>query len=130
MNKELHKQDVINKISDKLVNEKIVIGGNGEKYKRRYHLPYTQKIIKKVIESFWEVVAEVIEDGDSIQIYRYIKIEPKYFKEMSSKSANWLGNKDIYIPARYKMKFTMGERLKEACRILTEKELNNGGNKY
>ena len=38
MNNELHKKDVINRISEKLINEKIEIGGNGKKYKRKYHL--------------------------------------------------------------------------------------------
>jgi len=128
MNRELHKQDVINKISDKLDDEKIVIGGNGKKYKRRYHLPYTQKIIKKVMEAFWEVVADVIEDGDSIKIYRYIRIEPRYYKGRVVKS--WQDSKDVYLPPYYKMKFIMGERLKEACRRLSEtKEKESTGNK-
>ena len=36
MNSELHKKDIINKISEKLIDEKISIGGNGKKYKRKY----------------------------------------------------------------------------------------------
>ena len=45
MNNVLHKKDIIDKISEKLIDEKIDIGGNGKKYKRKYHLKYTQKII-------------------------------------------------------------------------------------
>lgn len=38
-----------NKISEKLIDEKIDIGGNGKKYKRKHHLKYTQKIIANVL---------------------------------------------------------------------------------
>ncbi len=82
MNNVLHKMDVVNKISEKLIDEKIVIGGNKSFYKRKYHLKYTQKIIANVLDAFWDVIADVIEDGDSIKLYNYIKIEPKYFKSI------------------------------------------------
>ena len=35
MNNELHKVGIINKISEKLIYEKIAIGGNCKKYKRK-----------------------------------------------------------------------------------------------
>lgn len=76
MNKELHKNDIVKKISDKLVNEKIVIGGSKELYKRKYHLKYTQKIIANVLDSFWKVVAETIEKGDSIKINDKYRLLP------------------------------------------------------
>lgn len=120
MNKELHKNDIVKKISDKLVNEKIVIGGNKELYKRKYHLKYTQKIIANVLDSFWEVVAETIEEGDSIKINGYMKMEPKYYKEITLNANGFKGINENVIPARYKMKFKMGERLKEACKRLLE----------
>ena len=82
MNNVLHKMDVVNKISEKLIDEKIVIGGNKSFYKRKCHLKYTQKIIANVLDAFWDVIADVIEDGDSIKLYNYIKIEPKYFKSI------------------------------------------------
>ena len=72
MNNVLHKMDVVNKISEKLIDEKIVIGGNKSFYKRKYHLKYTQKIIANVLDAFWDVIADVIEDGDSIKLYNYI----------------------------------------------------------
>ena len=34
MSNELHKKDIINKIPEKLANEKIIIGGNRKAYKR------------------------------------------------------------------------------------------------
>lgn len=120
MNNELHKKDLIDKISEKLVDEKITIGGNGKKYKRKYHLKYTQKIIANVLNAFWDVVAEAIEDGDSIKINNYIKMEPKYYKSIKLNANGFNHIKENIVPARYKVKFTMGERLKEACRRFTE----------
>ena len=125
MDNELHKKDIINKISEKLIDEKIVIGGNKNFYKRKYHLKYTQKIIGNVLDAFWDVIAEIIEDGDSIKLYNYIKIEPKYFKSVKLTAKGFNGIRENIVPARYKMKFIMGERLKEACRVLSQKKCGN-----
>lgn len=127
MNNELHKKDIIDKISEKLINEKIAIGGNGNKYKRKYHLKYTQKIIVNVLNAFWDVVYESIENGDSIKINNYVKMEPKYYKAVKLNANGFNNIKENVVPARYRIRFTMGERLKEACRKLTIKELENGG---
>lgn len=123
---ELHKKDIIDKISQKLIGEKIAIGGNGKKYKRKYHLKYTQKIIANVLNAFWEVVAESVEQGDSIKINNYIKMEPKYYKAVKLNANGFNNIKQNIVPARYRIRFTMGERLKEACRRLSQK-LNDGG---
>lgn len=126
MSNELHKKDIINKISEKLIDEKISIGGNGKKYKRKYHLKYTQKIISNVLDAFWEVIAEAVECGDSVKINNYVKMEPKYYKEVKLNANGFNNIKDNIVPARYRIRFTMGERLKEACRRLTKKELEDG----
>jgi len=122
MDNELHKKDIINKISEKLIDEKIVIGGNKSFYKRKYHLKYTQKIIANVIDAFWDVIAEIIEEGDSIKLYNYIKIEPRYYKAVKLNAKGFPGIKEKIVPARYRMKFIMGERLKGACRRLSQKK--------
>ncbi|MEH2956960.1 HU family DNA-binding protein [Candidatus Merdisoma sp. JLR.KK006] len=125
MDNELHKKDIINKISEKLIDEKIVIGGNKSFYKRKYHLKYTQKIIGNVLDAFWDVIAEVIEDGDSIKLYNYIKIEPRYYKAVKLNAKGFPGIKENVVAARYRMKFIMGERLKEACRRLSQKKCSD-----
>lgn len=130
MDNELHKKDIINKISEKLIDEKIVIGGNKNFYKRKYHLKYTQKIIGNVLDAFWDVIAEIIEDGDSIKLYNYIKIEPGYYKAVKLNAKGFPGIKENIVPARYKMKFIMGERLKEACRRLSQKKCNDSATDY
>lgn len=120
MNKVLHKNDIIKKISNKLYNEKIVIGGNKELYKRKYHLKYTQKIISNVLDSFWEVVAETVEEGDSIKLNKYIKIEPKFYNERTMNANGFKGINENVVPPRYKIKFKVGERLKIACERLLD----------
>lgn len=124
MNNVLLKKDIVNKISEKLIDEKIVIGGNKNVYKRKYHLKYTKKIIANVIDTFWEVVAESVEDGKTIKLNNYIKMEPRFYKAVKLNAKGFPCIKENIVPARYKMKFTMGERLKEACRRLSKK-LNN-----
>lgn len=125
MNSKLHKKDIINKISEKLIDEKIDIGGNGKKYKRKYHLKYTQKIIANVLDAFWEVVAEVVEDGDSIMIKNYVKMESKYYKSVKLNANGFNNIKENIVPARYRIRFTMGERLKKSCRRLSQKKCDN-----
>ena len=108
MSNELHKKDIIDKISEKLIDEKITIGGNGKKYKRKYHLKYTQKIIANVLDAFWEVVSEAIEDGNSIKINNYIKMEPKYYKAVKLNANGFNNIKENIVPARYRIRFMMG----------------------
>lgn len=122
MNELLSKDDIIERISEKLIDKKIEIGGNKYAYKRKYHLKYSKVIIKNVLDAFWNVVADALSDGDSVWIYNYIKIEPKYYKEIELKANGFKGMETNIVPARYKAKFKMGERLKKACKQLLEKE--------
>lgn len=125
MDSVLYKKDIINRISEKLIDEKIAIGGNGKKYKRKYHLKYTQKIIAKVLDAFWDVVVEATENGDSIKLHNYIKIEPKYYQPVKLNANGFNNIKENIVPARYRIRFTMGERLKEACKKLSQKKCDD-----
>lgn len=125
MSNMLLKKDIVDKISEKLINEKIDIGGNGKKYKRKYYLKYTQKIIIKVLDAFWEVIADSVEEGCSIKLNNYIKLEPRYYKAVKLNANGFNNVNNHVVPARYKIKFTMGERLKEACRRLSQKKCND-----
>lgn len=122
MSNELHKKDIIDKISAKLIHERITIGGNSKKYKRKYHLRYTKKIIANVLNAFWDVICDSIEDGDSIKIKNYVKMEPKYYKSVKLNANGFNNIKENIVPERYRVRFTMGEYLKNACRSLTERE--------
>lgn len=122
MSKELCKKDIVKRTADKLNDEKIVIGGNKEFYKSKYHLKYTQKIISNVIDAFWEVVAEAIEEGNTVKILNYIKMEPKYYGERLRDANGFRGMGQYIIPPRYAVKYTTGKRFKEICRKLLERE--------
>lgn len=50
------KSDLERKIGEKLKDTKIVIGGNKQFYKKRYHLKNTQEIIHNVINAFLETM--------------------------------------------------------------------------
>lgn len=108
----VNKKTLIDKISAKLSKERIVVGGNKHAYKRRYHLKYTEVIISKVLDAFWDVVADTIADGDKIAIQNYMTIYPKYATNANINS--------------YCVKTKAKERLKEACRILDKKEKEKG----
>lgn len=129
MDKVLHKNEVIDRISDKLLDTKIEIGENGKVYKRKYHLKYTKVIIANVLNAFWDVVAEAIEDGDTVKLNNYAKFEPLFYKGRIITANNFQGMNDNPIPDRYKVRFKMGERLKEACRRLYEKKNQQGTNR-
>ena len=111
----VNKNTLIDRISAKLNKERIVVGGNKHAYKRKYHLKYTETIIAKVLDAFWDVVADTITDGDKIAIQNYITIYPKYATNANINS--------------YCVKTKAKEKLKEACRILTDnkkrKEIQN-----
>ena len=65
-------------------------------------------IISKVVDAFWSVVADTIADGDKISIQNYMTIYPKYATN---------GNVNSYC-----VKTKAKENLKEACRILNNKD--------
>lgn len=108
MNNVVYKKEIVDRVSQKLNKERIEVGGNKYAYKRKYRLKYTEKIIIKVLDAFWDVVADTIADGDKIQVQNYMTIFPKY-------STN--GNVNSYC-----VKTKAKGRLKEACRILNDKE--------
>ncbi|MGN0163804.1 MAG: HU family DNA-binding protein [Candidatus Ornithomonoglobus sp.] len=126
MNNVLHQKDIIHKVSDKLLDRKIVRGGKKKSWKSKYHLKYSQDIIKPVLDAFFDVVADAVEEGDSVQIYNYFSLEPQYYKERTIKTNDFCGTGEIYVPPRYKVKLAMGNKLKKACEKLYNKKMNGG----
>lgn len=104
----IFRKELIDRISAKLSKERIVVGGNKHAYKRKYQLKFTEIIISKVLDAFWDVVADAITDGDKIQIQHYLSIYPKYVTN---------GKADNYC-----IRVKAMERLKRACKTLTENE--------
>ena len=107
----IFKPELIDRISAKLKTQQkgnFVVGGNKHTYQKRYHLTITEAIIAKVLDAFWDVVADTIADGDKISIQHYLSIYPKYVTN---------GKADNYC-----IKVKAMERLKRACQTLTENE--------
>lgn len=120
MNEEIIKPGLVKRTVDNLDDKKIVIGGNKELYKRRYHLQYTQEIVDNVLSALLQTMEEIIEEGNSIRLNGYMTIQPTYYN--SRMARNVYENTEIKIPARYKLKFKAGTKLVEACKRFNDKE--------
>lgn len=122
MNRNIGKQELIDMVSDKLNEERIVIGGSRKKYKRKYHLKYTKVIITKVIDAFWDVIEDVIENGDRAIVKGYFSIYPKYY---GKRQMNFFDGSKMMAEPRYKIRTTIGTKLIEACDRLLKKSKEN-----
>lgn len=119
MNRTLNRKDLIKIVSALLNKQRIVVGGNKETYKRKYHLKYSKKIIDTIITAFGEAIAVSLRNGDTVRINNYFKIEPQYRKETVMKANGFKGINTNVVPAHYVPKFRAGSKLKEACKNLT-----------
>lgn len=115
------KPGIVKRVTDKLKDTKIVVGGGKEWRKRRYNLKYTQDIVDNVITAFMDIITEAIENGDTVKLNGYMSIKPRFCKE--TKGRNVYNNKEVIIPAQYRAKIIPGSKLDKACKILSEREL-------
>ena len=120
MNQKINKNEIIDRISKKLLDERIVVGGK-KNYKRTYHLKITKWIIGKVLNALLDVLVEVIEEGDFVIFAGYMVLEPRYYKEIRRRVSHFGDKKETIIPAGYRLKIKAGVRMKDACKKLTEK---------
>ena len=120
MNQTINKNEIIDRISKKLSDERIVVGGK-KNYKRTYHLKITKWIIGKILNALLDVLVEVIEEGDSVIFAGYMVLEPRYFKEIRRRANCFGDEKETISPAGYRLKIKAGVRMKDACKNLTEK---------
>ena len=107
------------------MNEKVIKPGVTKRMVdllKSSNTPYTQEDVENVMAAFWDVICDSIEDGDSIKIKNYVKMEPKYYKSVKLNANGFNNIKENIVPERYRVRFTMGEYLKNACRSLTERE--------
>lgn len=120
MNKTYVTKEMVSRVVDRLYQqgERIEVGGNRHAYKRKYHLKYSQLIVRKVLDAFLEETVAVLSEGDTVKIAEYFKLEPKLYagRELNSKVC---GN-NLIIPEQYKPKMKLYKRLKEACKSLTK----------
>ena len=107
-------------IVEKLRGTKIHVGGNKYQYKREYNLKYSQEIVKNVINTFFDVIVESIENGDCISFDGYMVIEPKRYS--ARRARNLVEDKEMMMPTQYRLKVRPGTKIKNACKKLSEKE--------
>ncbi|WP_458397375.1 HU family DNA-binding protein [Anaerotignum sp.] len=120
MNQKINKNEIIDRISKKLSDERIVVGGK-KNYKRAYHLRINKWIIGKVLNALLDVLVEVIEEGDSVIFAGYMVLEPRYFKEIRRRANNYSDKEEAVTPAGYRLKIKAGKSMKDACKTLSEK---------
>lgn len=116
MDNVLKKKDIVKEIWKKILNKKGITARSRFYYKRKY----SQEVIEVVLNEFLDVLVDVIEDGDSVDIRGYLKIEPRYCKQWSG---NDFDGNEIYAPPRYKPKATLKSKFEDACKRLSEREL-------
>ncbi len=120
MNTEIIKPELVKRITDNLDNKRIVIGGNKEYYKRKYHLQYTQDIVDNVLSAFMQTIGEVIEEGNTVKLNGYMTIKPTYCKPRVAR--NVYDNTEMKLPSCYKVRVKVGSKLINACKRFSEKE--------
>ena len=123
MNKKLTKMDLIDKVSEKLSDRRFARGGKRKSWKSKYNLPYAKEdVIKPVLNAFFDVMIDAIAEGDSVGVYDYFKIEPRYMKAKRLKTT---GFKDTHIEKvispHYKVAIVPGEKMRMALGYLTER---------
>ena len=127
MNNELLKKDIVNRVVAKLYADGERIEISNQKYiYNKYRLKYSQKVVKNVINAFWDIVADALAEGDSVRLNHYLKIEPKYYEARMHKNYLGKGEKDMfYIPERYRPAFQPLSRIQEAYDKLNEREFGS-----
>ena len=125
MKKKYTKKDLIRKITEKMIGQKIIIGGNKVFYKKRYNLKYSQQIVENVLLAFFDVTCDILSEGDEILWKKYISIKPQYYKKRYRK--NKLENTLVEIPAKYKTKIFAGSKLCNASKniVMTDDEIED-----
>lgn len=121
MNETISKSDIIKAITEKLKGTKIEIGGNKHFYKRKYHLKYSKEIVANVLNAFIDVLADGIENGDTVSLTGCITVKPKYRKE--HRANNVYRQEIMTIPEHYIVDVYVGKKLREACEHYAEKVL-------
>lgn len=114
----INKQDIVRRVVEKLEGTKIGTGGNR-------NIKYSQKVVHNVINTFMDVIVDAVEEGESVMWSGYMTLEPKHYVER--KARNLYEDKEITLPERYGVKLNVGSKLKEACKRLSERELQKDG---
>ena len=87
---------------------------------------YTIEHLTEFVDYFLESMVDIIKSGDSIKFNGYMSLKIQHYKERIARNVQ--ENKQITVPARYRIKFKEGSKLIEACeslKVSKEKENDN-----
>lgn len=82
---------------------------------------YTQEDVENIVSAFWDVIIDALSNGDSVNLNGYATIGTKYMAER--KSRNVVKNKEMILPAHYRVCFKAGSKLNQAVMTYTQKQL-------
>lgn len=115
MNKTYDIQALYKLVSQKLRQDNGQISFECHKggYKSIHRKMYSTIIVKTVLRAFFQVITEILAEGDTVRCFGYFKIEPKLYK--ARKVKNPYDNVLYDASAQYKPKIKFGKQIKEAC---------------
>lgn len=87
---------------------------------------YTIEHLTEFVDYFLESIVDVIRDGDSVKFNGYMSLKIQHYKERIARNVQ--ENKQIIVPARYRIKFKEGTKLIDACESLNALEVKEDGN--
>ena len=121
-------QDLYKVVSQKLRQDNERIGFECHKggYKSIHKKLYSYIIVRTVLRAFFQVITEILAEGDTIRCFGYFKIEPKLYQ--ARKVKNLYDNVLCDAPAQYKPKIKFYKRIKEACANIPVEEKENSSN--
>lgn len=82
---------------------------------------YTQEDVENIVSAFWDVIIDALSNGDSVNLNGYATIGTKYMAER--KSRNVVKNKEMILPAHYRVCFKAGSKLNQTVMTYTQKQL-------
>lgn len=125
MNKTYNIQVLYKVVSQKLRqdNERISLECHKGGYKSIHKKLYTYIVVRTVLRAFFQVITEILAEGDTVRCSEYFKIEPKLYK--ARKVQNPHDNVLYDAPAQYKPKIKFYKRIKEACAGIPVREGEN-----
>lgn len=125
MNKVYGSKDLYKGVVQKLRQDNERIGFECHKggYKSIHKKLYTYIVVRTVLRAFFQVITEMLAEGDTVRCSGYFKIESKLYK--ARKVQNPHDNVLYDAPAQYKPKIKFYKRIKEACAGIPVQEGEN-----
>ena len=81
---------------------------------------YSQRVAEEVLDSFSNLLVDAVENGDRVQLYGIIDVEPQFVPAHYRSNTQ---NNDIKVKVndKYKLKVSVGKRLRDAVKQTMKK---------